>query len=71
MELELARDNPVPLNQECVVLTLDIDNGKYFRLFVVIDLHRRICNGFHFSPLDEQNQKKIFNSCQSIISKKM
>lgn len=58
MELECATNNPVPLNQECVVQALDIDNGKDLWFFFVVDLHCRICNGFHFSTLDEQNEKK-------------
>lgn len=52
MTLECARDSPVPLNQECAVLTLDIDNRKDFWFFFVMDLHCRIRNGFDFSPLD-------------------
>lgn len=49
---------PVPMNHSHNQYhqVSDINNCKYLRFFFIVDLHRRICNGFHFCTLGGEKQ---------------
>lgn len=61
------------MNQECCLsseVSSNINDGKYFWFYFIVDLHCRVCDSFHFGSLEKKktNTKSITGLIRFILT---